>query len=317
MKITTLLAQYLYTNKRLDLTGIGSFILDPAAIVSSEGNKQRSNIIEGISFINNPLQKESAELIAFVSAQSGKMKALAASDIDSHLLLVQQFLNIGKPFTFEGIGTIVKLKTGGFDFIPGAIASEKMKEFTQTEHPGRNNQEETGKSGGKNYESFLTTPKNTTAWRKPVIAALLICGVGLAVWGGYIISKKKTPAIMTAVPEDPKPAATILVSDSNEIKKIQENKADTIPAEKPVEQSQPTITSPDNYKYILEIAQSKRAFQRYNQLRTNQWAVKLETQDSLQYKLYLLLPALNADTTRILDSLTVMTGRKVYIEHQN
>src|SRR5688572_16392709 len=78
-----------------------------------------------------------------------------------------------------------------------------------------------------------------------------------------------------------------------------------------------TIISPEsNYKYVLEIAKSKRAFKRYNQLRTIRWNVELETKDSIQYKLYMLLPSI-ADTTRALDSLTVMTGRKVYIEYPN
>jgi hypothetical protein len=43
----------------------------------------------------------------------------------------------------------------------------------------------------------------------------------------------------------------------------------------------------------------------------------METADSVSFKLYLLLPMTNADTTHILDSLTAFTGKKVYIEHQN
>src|SRR4051812_17926013 len=96
VKITTLLTQYLYTNHRLDLPGIGSFLLDASAIAQAENTKQRSVITEGISFENNPSIKEVPALIAFISAQSGKQKALAASDLDSHLELAQQFLNIGK-----------------------------------------------------------------------------------------------------------------------------------------------------------------------------------------------------------------------------
>ena len=73
---------------------------------------------------------------------------------------------------------------------------------------------------------------------------------------------------------------------------------------------------PDSiHKYVLEIAKSKRAFRRYNQLKDINWKVHLETQDSIQYKLYMLLSSM--DTTKTLDSLTVMTGRKVYIEYTN
>jgi hypothetical protein len=68
-----------------------------------------------------------------------------------------------------------------------------------------------------------------------------------------------------------------------------------------------------DYKYVLEVAQSKRAFKRYNQLRTNLWDVQLETNDSVKYKLFMRLP-ISTDTTRILDSLMAMLGRPVYIE---
>jgi len=43
--------------------------------------------------------------------------------------------------------------------------------------------------------------------------------------------------------------------------------------------------------------------------------VQLETTDSIQYQLYMLLPV--SDTSKTLDSLKMLTGRKVHIEHQN
>ena len=109
MKLAPLLAKYLYTHKRLDLPGIGTFLFDPSAIIESESSKyNKPRNMEGISFESNVLAKETAELIGFISTQAGKMKALAAADLDSHLELAQQFLNIGKPFLFEGIGSLVK-----------------------------------------------------------------------------------------------------------------------------------------------------------------------------------------------------------------
>jgi hypothetical protein len=315
VKITTLLAQYLYTNKRLDLTGIGSFTLDPSAIVVSEGNKQRSAVLEGISFESNPLQKESPDLINFISVTAGKMKALAASDIDSYLQLVHQFLNIGKPFTFDGIGTIVKLKGGGFDFIPGVALPEKLKDAVRAESSTNSGKEESTKK----YDSFLNKSNNTTSWRKPVAAVLIVCGIGLAIWGGYIISKKKAPDTVAAATQptvEPAVQAPLPI-DSTQLKENQPQVEDSQEITTASEPLNTTVAAADSYKYVLEVANGKRAFQRYNQLRTNLWEVKLETKDSLQYKLYMLLPALNSDTTRILDSLTVMTGKRVYIEYQN
>jgi len=291
VKITTLLTQYLYAKHRLDLPGLGSFILDPTLTASAENSKQRSSIPEGITFESKSSIKESPDLIAYISAESGKMKALASSDLDSHLELAQQFLNIGKPFTFEGIGTLVKLKAGEYGFVPLATTSERTRSYAH---------KETAKA---REDSFLSTPKTKMGWQRPVVALLILCGLALAIWGGYAISKNasgKTDDTTSDKAEAvPVTDTTALVVD------------DTI-APKQVAQMDHS-----NYKYVLEVSQSKRAFKRYKQLKTNQWDVKLETIDSVQYKLFLLLPAIAADSTRVLDSLTAMTGRRVYIEHQN
>jgi glycine cleavage system H lipoate-binding protein len=298
VKITSLLTQYLYNHHRLDLPGIGTFLLDPSAIHAVENSKQRSAVLEGISFENNPTIKESPDLVAYISAQTGKMKSLASSDLESYLEVAQQFLNIGKPFTFEGIGTLVKKSLKECEFVPISVSAEKMKELhTKEATKAAAREENTPK-----YESFLSEPILKHGWKKPVIALALVCGLGLTIWGGYAISKNaagnkaadsgiisETPAVDTSFKQAPPPDSL----------------------EKPA----PLLAS-NNYKYVLEEGSQQRATKRYNQLRTNLWDVKLETSDSVKYKLYLLLPS-NADTTRVLDSLTVMTGKRVYIEHQN
>lgn len=291
VKITSLLAQYLYTNHRLDLPGIGTFLLDPSAISSLENTKQRSAVLEGVSFESNPQISEVHGLVAFISSQTGKMKALAQADLESHIQLVDQFLNIGKPFTFEGIGTLVRKKQGEYEFTPLAIATEKIKEY-KIKEPAPVSLEESSAQ----YESFLAAPKTRIGWGKPAIALLVLAGLGLAIWGGYTISRKAASNDITVIPENittPRPAVAVV---------------DTIPVKKD------TVT---DYKYVLQVSPMKTAFRRYNQLRTNQWNVKMETSDSVSYKLYLLLPRASADTTHILDSLTAMTGKKVYIEAQN
>ncbi|MEK7225799.1 MAG: hypothetical protein AAB221_08960, partial [Bacteroidota bacterium] len=112
MKLAPLLAQYLYTHKRLDLPGIGSFVLHSTDVDEPDNNKQGKPIRpEDIHFDNNPGLKEAPDLIQFIAGQTGKIKALAAADLDSHLSIIQQFLNIGKPFLLEGIGSLVKIKS--------------------------------------------------------------------------------------------------------------------------------------------------------------------------------------------------------------
>ena len=302
MKIPSLLAQYLYCNQRLDLPGIGTFLLDNTAISALEKSKQRSALLDGVSFKSNPSLKETPELIAFIAQKTGKMKALAASDLDSHLRVAEQFLNIGKPFALEGIGIISKGKEREIEFTPITVLTEKVKEYNTKETEQSSSKEP---SAGGDYESFLSPSKTNLEWKRPVVALLLICGIGVTIWGGYEISKKANKNKPVSLTESSKTESTLPLIDSNAVQK--KDSINSIPNSLPVD---------INYKYVLEVAKSQRAFKRYNQLKSIQWKVQLETKDSIQYKLFMLLPAIS-DTSRTIDSLTVMSGKKVYIEYPN
>jgi hypothetical protein len=299
LKIAYLLAQYLYTNKRLDLPGIGTFLLDPSVVIDSENNKNETVLPEGISFQNNSSIQNAPELVNYISLKSGKMKVLAGSDLESHLQMARQFLNINNPFSFEGIGTLVKVRQDEYEFTQGNIITEKPKDNLEKEKQ-RLSKKETVEA---KYQAYLATPVAKSRWKKPVIIALIICGIGLTIWGGYTISTKKSEHSEPSVSENNKEQA-IPVTDTSQFIKTDSG---SIKKEN---------TPFDNYKYVLEIAKAKRAFSRFKQLKTNLWDVKLETKDSVQYKLFIILPATN-DTTRIMDSLTALSGKKVYIEHQN
>jgi hypothetical protein len=296
VKLTTLLAQYLYTNHRLDLPGIGSFILDPSSISAIENSKQRSATLDGVSFEANSTLKEPTALLEYISSQSGKMKALAIADLESHIQLAQQFLNIGKPFTFDGIGTLVRLKPGVFEFVPLSINPDKIKL-----HSNKDKSSASLEGASAKYESFLSSPKTSSGWGKPVVALLIIAGIGLAIWGGYTISREAATNDTTEVSETPQLPPAIVAAE-----------VDSTPVEVKVEPPKA-----QNYKYVLQVSKKQTAYRRFNQLKTNLWDVNMETQDSVNFKLFVLLPINHSDTTRVLDSLTVMTGKKVYIEHQN
>lgn len=302
LKLAPLLADYLYQHKRLDLPGIGSFFMDPGAVIQSDNNKNgKPTPTEGISFENNTSIKEAPDLIGFISAQTGKMKALAAADLSSHLELVQQFLNIGKPFLLDGIGSLVKIKSGSYEFTSGAILTEKLKDLTAKEATATSATEESFSS----YDPLVGNKTNPPAWRRPVVALLILIGAGLAVWGGYTVykknaSKREIAASAGNITTDPpaNPAPTTAAIDSN---------ANAIAAANKI---------PDgNYKFIFEVANKKRALARLNTLRTYQWNMQMETKDSQQFKLYMILPAMAADTTHLLDSFTAFNGRRVFIEN--
>ncbi|MET0634786.1 MAG: hypothetical protein ABWZ25_02090 [Chitinophagaceae bacterium] len=302
MKLTSLIIHYLYTNQRLDLPGIGTFILDRSVVSQLDNPKHRVPITEGITFESKPGLPESEELISYISSETGKMRSLASADLESEIQTVKQFLNIGKAFTFEGLGTLVRRPTGEVEFSPAFLIPETSRPVPATGHFSERQEP------AKKYESFLTETKKVVNVSRPVLTGLVIGGILLAIVAGYLISRpgskdsSDTAAAAASLPQDttPTPETTAIVSSTPVIKT-----------------DQVKTKQSSNYKYILEVAKSARAFKRYKQLRTNLWEVELETKDSVDYKLVLKLPSMNADTTRIVDSLTAMLGRKVYIEHQN
>jgi len=299
LKIANLLAQYLYTNKRLDLPGIGTFVLNPSAVIE-EKSKHHSAFTDGISFQSNPSVRDAAALVNYISEKSGKMKVLAESDLESHLEIVQQFLNINKPFLFDGIGTLVKAKQGGYEFTPGHAINTRLKDDPEKEKQVLSKKDNVDAK----YQAFLATPAIKTPWKKPVIALLILVGIGLAIWSGYTISNNHNNT------EDLTAGAgvqqTEILPDSSQIKQAA---ADSIAK---------LVAATSNYKYVLEVCKAQRAFKRLKTLKDSKLAdlVQLETKDSVQYKLFVLLPT-STDTTKTIEELTAFLGKKVYIERQN
>jgi hypothetical protein len=281
LKLGPLLAQFLYQYKRLDLPGIGIFMIDAAQV--SESGK---TVIPGISFESNPGVKEDPLIIKHISEQTGKMKALASADFNSYLQLALQFLNIGKPFLVEGIGSLVKKTSGGFAFAPGETTPEMVKEYTPREISATASAEESFNK----YDD----KKTKTTWKQPIAILLVLVSIAIVIWGGYTLYKKtKNRKSGTPVKEE------LVQSDTIPIRK------DSVIINK----------QPENYKYVLETANQQRAFERYNRLKSYQWNVNMETKDSQSYTIYMLLPVNSGDTTRILDSLAALNGRPVFIEH--
>ena len=271
MKISPLLAQFLNTNKQLSLAGLGRFTLNDSG---------------EISFQHDASVKEDAELVKFIAENTGKMKSLVASDLDSNLELARQFLNIGKPYLFEGIGTLSKNKYGTIEFVQGNISQEKNKENTGD---GRDKTSTTENSFTDYEEMFSPKKPGTPATKRIVTWLVAIAGLSLAVFGGYIVytktKNKKEPIVQK---EEIKP---VILPDS-----LSQTKDTSSIITKPVDAS-------GMYRFVIEKAARQRAFSRYNYLKENLIDVKMDTKDSVLFNLYFLLPATPADTAKKRDSL--------------
>lgn len=302
LKITNLLAQYLYTKKQLNLPGIGTFTLDNEIVLDYEKTKQNKTFeLEGVSFQKDRTVKEDPDLIAFISEHSGKIKALASADLHSHLELASQFLNIGKPFLFEGIGILVKTQSGEYSFTPGQVIPDRLDPATHRDFA----KEAISEEPVGDYKSVFYNKHTKTAWKKPAAIVLILLGFGLAIWGGYTVYKRNSERNDTE--------ETVVKTDQNK------QTADSVTQQNPnpdlpANTSSQSVTIPaGTTKFILEISPKERALYRYNRLKTFQWQVELETKDSSSFTLYMLLPVLPADTSRVLDSLSRLNGKRVYI----
>jgi hypothetical protein len=289
LKLAPLLAQYLYEHKKIDLAGIGTFLLDPTA----RTNPDAQHASEGISFQNNAAVKDDEALISYISSQTGKMKSLASSDLSSYLELARQFLNIGKPFQIEGIGTLVKQKSGQFEFTADHLLVDKIKDS------GIKELSATSTSDGSltTYESLKPHAEKSPPYKRIFLGLLIIATTALIIWAGYKLSKSNSPNDVTE--EQKTTEETVPVNDdtTGHVSPA----TDTITTNK-----QTTIApTPGTYHFVIETANRQRAVHRYEMLKKGGVPVQISTADSITYKLFFLLPATPADTARIADSLTI------------
>lgn len=297
MKLASLLVDYLYQHKRLALPAVGTFLLDPAAYIDPDyKTKPGITAPEGIRFEYDPATREDADLVNFISAQTGKMKTLAQADLSSYMELMQQFLNIGKSYQLEGIGTLIKNQSGQIDFISGELLNEKRKE-TGIKEPVTTSPTEESFTG---YKELLTKhEKPGVTLKKIVIALLLFGGIGFAIWGGYALYKKNKGQTETTQTQ-PEQEETRPVTDSTYLQKKLPDSAANNTQENVHNQPQPN----NSLKFVFETTQNKnRAIRRYEYLKTINPRIQLETTDSVTFTITVRMTVPVTDTSHVKDSL--------------
>jgi hypothetical protein len=189
---------------------------------------------------------------------------------------------------------------------------EKIKETASMEKTGT----EVSGEFHNDYKKIFYSAKTKMNWRKPFVISLIIAGLILAVWGGYIVYKKTTGKNKPASNErNEKNNDKVNINDSTLHQKdgVVDTNQQLNP---PIPQFKQQLGPPSSgsFRFVLEDANAKRAFERFAKLKTFQWPVQMATKDSVFYTLFVVLPASAADTSRILDSLTRLNGRRVYID---
>ncbi len=300
LRFDLLLAQYLYQHKKLNLPGIGIFEADSSVYASDESDRQKQ-AMEGITFINKTILKADDGLIDFIKEQTGKMKPLAISDLESYLTLGKQFLYIGKPFYLEGIGTLQLAKDGRFEFIPGQYITTKLED--------PNIERSEGKTRSVHEEHRIKQESNTNTIKKILLGLLILGSLALIGWGSYYFYNMYVNQQSNMVTDDSTTtkhdAASTSLEDSILTGTTTAKKDTQSVVSRPGTQSAVDNNNiPGNYKFVIESTTDKlHALKRYRALRLYGNKILLQTSDSINFKLYYSLPATPADTLRIRDSL--------------
>lgn len=217
MKLDHLLAPYLYRYKKLNLPGIGTFEAD-ASTTAPEDNDKHHTLVQGVTFTSSSNPEPDNELIDYIKTHTGKMKPLAMADLESYLMLIKQFLNIGKPFYIEGIGTLQKTTDGSLKFAPGEYISSKPENSTQ---------EHAATAKRKPAADNVSHTAGRSNSRKALLTFITIATIVLIGWGGYYLyeinandEKEEIPSATPVMPmQDTSPAliqpdSSMLIKDS-------------------------------------------------------------------------------------------------------
>jgi hypothetical protein len=342
LKLPQLLSQFLYQNRKLDLPGIGTFSLDAATVIPQESDRMSHVPVSGIQFQNANIPAADDTLINFIKEHTGKMKSLAAADLDFYLTTGRQLLNIGKAFYLEGIGTLVKNKDGRFTFTPGEFLVTKLEDL---HHPDK----KTGAAAMGYDEPPREEPRNNNT-RQTLLLVGIVAGIAIIALGGYYLYKRNNyePTTENQARVIPETAATragdtsALAAGAKPNDSTAAGKKDTttatIPATTTTATGTPAAGTPAGaagtagngqssqhevmagageklYHFVILRTENKnRALRRYNQLLGYQLNIHLETRDSSFFKLYFPIAATIRDTTHIRDSLADVYAAKISIE---
>lgn len=309
MKFDIHLASYLYEHKSLQLEGIGTFTLDDKVRVPLEQTKEVYYPIEGLQFYFDPKTGTDESVIAFLVNKLHKIEPLIRSDLEYYLSNIKVLLNIGNPYTIEGIGTLTKNNQRIYEFTPGNFLPAKEELNPKRENAEHNYPTRSRFSAGKFFVTILI-----------IVAALAaIGGIGWGIFNFTTRTSSNQPDLIKAQGDTMAQVKdTITTRESRGA--INTN---TTPATTSIETVNRTVGVGDSstYKMIFEITKSKeRARNRTAQLnelnaRTQYDSIPIDD-TTAYYRLFLKMKAASTDTTHIKDSLRIFFGKRIYLEKQ-
>ena len=284
-KFDTYIAEYLYDNKEVALEKIG---IIKASAASAQDTRPP------IQFIHDKKSATTEGLVQYIAERAGKNKNLVASDLESHLAQVREFINIGKNYEIPDFGFIKANKSGSYEFLPYSEANKPLRTSNQTVQGSRRN----------NSRSIVQLIGF-------IIVIAILSGLG---WQAYRFFKnKQADTAVNATNHNPDTIANVSLPDTN--KTVHDSTS-----------MQPVMLSENdtvNIRYIFErTASGLRARTRIAQLQrfgNNAGYDSFTTNNTKFFDLYILKPTKLSDTLAVKDSLARFLQKdiKIMIEPAN
>jgi len=305
LKIEQLLVQHLYDKKQVALQGIGIFKSRPDISFPVEGDKDIAIPPDVFSFEFNLKTTEDDDLVTYIVQQTGKIKPLASSDLESYALLAKQFLNLGKPFKIPGVGTVLKSQKGEYEFMPGQYINPKIEAVFK---PLTERKEDEVSFEREN----VVNNKSRNLLIISAVLVVLFAGLGLY----YFFAVKNNEA---------KPQEQVInIQKSSGIKDTSEvNGNNKVAAALPITNTtnngtvnliKPAQKDTANFSIVLKDYTTKKAVEiAYDKLIKWGHNVAIIRADSFSYKLVVPFASPLSDTLRAKDSLRKFFGGRPYV----
>jgi hypothetical protein len=309
VKIEQVIVLHLLHNKQVSLQGIGTFKLDPSVSLPADTDKDFVIPENAVSFEYNPRAKEDESLINSIVQHTSKIKPLAASDLESFLMLNNQFLNIGKPFKIDKLGTLEKAQGGELKFVPGQYIIAKI------EAPKTLKEDENEESSGL----FNDYNKRSNNGSKVLITVVTIGVLALIGWAIYyfIFSKKPGPEGQPLTQQVNDAVDSSALTDTTTKSIIAPSIMDTL---KKDSLATDTLNPANSSAFKVVFRQTTNRMEAQTTMtRLNKWGhhIIMYTNDSVNFKLAEVVKRPLSDTTRVKDSLEKFYGGAVSVELNN
>lgn len=286
--------EFLISNKEVSLNKIGTL-----SLISPEFKSKRLHP-DNVRYEFNRNVSTTPDLIDLAAQKLAKNKMLVASDFESYLQQIVQFLNIGKAHTFPGVCSIKKNKQGVYEMVSEqSIASTDTLDVSNSEVL---------------QKSKSDVPSGSSSVR---VFALLICLLilGGLIWGGYqYFSNQKNASTTTITSTD----TSLNALDTTNA--LIDSSASTDTATKNI---QPTLGATDvgQFRFIYEETVSRlRANTRTAQLKSYGYDARFDSINNnsavKRYEMYVRRSVTPNDTALIKDSLQKFFQRTITIKQE-